>query len=185
MRPANAKPTDLLAGESLAADAELTLFQKILLATDGTVTELLALHAGRPIHARKLLQEIAPGAAAPVLEALAATPDTPILHRTILLCAEDEAACLHADSYFIIGGFSEAIQRDLNETDLPIGLLWRRERLEMHREIIDRRRERDPGTAALLQVAADAWLLSRTYLVFHGRRPLGMITEKFAAGALR
>ena len=165
----------------LAIEPTLTLFQKVLLSTDGTVTELVSLYAGRPIRARKISQSIGYAAAPAPLQTDA---DARILHRTIVLEDDTGAPYLYADSYFIVDRFSEAIQRDLVETDLPIGLLWRRERLEMYREMIDHRREQCAVVAALLQVDAMAALLSRSYVIVHGGQPLGVITEKFAADVL-
>ena len=169
------------------ADAPLTerdcsLFQKVLLSTDGTVTELLSLYCGRPIRARKIAQSLAAGAAPAVL---AAAPHERILHRTIVLGSGIGDELLFADSCFVFDRFSAAIQHDLLQSELPIGLLWRRERLEMHREIVDRRSETCAAVASLLGVACDATLYCRTYVIFHHQRPLGVITEKFCATALR
>lgn len=161
---------------------DCSLFQKVLLSTDGTVTELLSLYCGRPIRARKIAQSLATGAA-PV--ALAAAPHERVLHRTIVLGSGVGDELLFADSCFVFDRFSAAIQRDLMQSELPIGLLWRRERLEMHREIVDRRSETCAAVANLLGAANDAILYCRTYVIFHQHRPLGVITEKFCATALR
>lgn len=161
----------------MATDPGLTLFQKILLCTDGTVTELLSLYCGEPIVARKLGEtfETAMHGGAPVR----------VLHRTVLLCSAADEPVLYARSHFMFDRFPAAIQRDLLETTLPIGLLWRRERLEMHREIVERKRETDPSVAALLGVAEQAELLCRTYRIIHQGETLGTITEKFAASVVR
>lgn len=163
-------------GDTLASDPGLTLFQKIMLTTDGTVTELLSLYCGEPIVARKLGETLE-------TTAHAGNP-VRVLHRTVLLCTAAGEPCLYAQSHFMFDRFPAAIQRDLLETTTPIGLLWRRERLEMHREIIERKRETDPTVAALLGVPADADLLCRTYRIVHGGETLGTITEKFAASVV-
>ena len=173
--------SEVWSAAALAIEPTLTLFQKVLLTTDGTVTELVSLYAGKPIRARKISQSIGYTTAPALLQADAAAR---ILHRTIVLEDETGAPYLYADSYFIVDRFSEAIQRDLVETDLPIGLLWRRERLEMYREIIERCRERCPVVARVLLVDASADLLARTYVVYHGGQPLGTVTEKFVASIL-
>lgn len=168
---------------ALCAAVPLSLFQKILLCTDGTVTELLELYCGAPIAAHKLGQSFVATDTAPV--ALAAAPEVRVLQRTVLLGPAHTAPCLYAQSHFIFDRFSPAIQSDLLHTELPIGLLWRREQLEMHREIIAYACEPDAQIAALLQVALSTPLLSRSYRILSGAQVLGVITEKFASTALR
>ncbi len=148
-----------------------------MLTTDGTVTELLSLYCGEPIVARKLGEAFD--------SAAHGGQQVRVLHRTVLLCTAAGEPCLYAQSHFMFDRFPEAIQRDLLGTTMPIGLLWRRERLEMHREIIERKRETDPAVAALLGVAAQADLLCRTYRIVHHGETLGTITEKFAASVVR
>ena len=177
-----ARPMRVYTADALLTAPALSLFQKVLLSTDGTVTDLLSLYCGRPIRARKLAQSLA-AVDAPAL--LAAAPHERILHRTIVLGSGDGSELLFADSCFVFDRFSPAIQRDLLQTELPIGLLWRRERLEMHREIILRQSETCAAVARLLGVADDAALLSRTYVIFHQHCPLGVITEKICATTLR
>lgn len=148
-----------------------------MLTTDGTVTELLSLYCGEPIVARKLGESFD--------TASHGGRHVRVLHRTVLLCTAAGEPCLHAQSHFMFDRFPASIQRDLVETTMPIGLLWRRERLEMHREIIERKRETDPAVAALLGVSAENDLLCRTYRIVHQCETLGTITEKFAASVVR
>lgn len=148
-----------------------------MLTTDGTVTELLSLYCGEAIVARKLGE---------TLESTAhAGASVRVLHRTVLLCTSAGDPCLYAHSHFMFDRFPVSIQRDLLETTMPIGLLWRRERLEMHREIVERKREIAPEVAILLNVRPDAELLSRTYRIVHQGETLGTITEKFAADVVQ
>lgn len=165
---------------ALASEPSLTLFQKLLLSTDGTVTELLALYSGKPIQAHKLAQCMRAGPLAGLLCADGAR----ILDRSVLLGSADGGIYLHARSYFVFDRFSAAIRRDLIDTEQPIGLMWRAERLEMYREIIDRRRQCSAPIAALLGVAPELPLLSRTYRIVHAGCDLGIITETFAGTVL-
>ena len=165
---------------ALASEQSLTLFQKLLLCTDGTVTELLALYCGKPIQAKKLSQFMRVGP----LAGLGCVDGARVLERSVLLGSADGGVYLHARSYFVFDRFSTAIQRDLIDTEQPIGLMWRAERLEMYREITDRRRQCNPAIAALLGVAPELPLLSRTYRIIHGGFDLGIITETFAGTVL-
>lgn len=163
-------------------DSSHTLFQKILLATDGTVTELLSLYSGQPVSARKLAQSISE---APSPAALQAGIEVPLLLRTVLLESADGRPLLHADSCFSLDAMPASIRRDLLQTDLPIGLLWRRERLEMFREILGCQRGIAPATAAMLQVSPDALLLRRNYRLIHHGQTMGWIEETFASATLK
>lgn len=164
----------------IPADPDLSLFQKILLATDGTVTELLSLYCGKPVTARKQDQPASAVLDNARMQEIAA----PRLVRTVLLEDSHGHPLLHASSCFALGLMPESIRRDLEQTDLPIGLLWRRERLEMYREIQECRRGTAPLIARLLDVAPDAPLLGRTYCLFYQKQVMGLITETFATSVL-
>lgn len=119
-----------------ASEANLTLFQRIMLRANGTVTELLALYTGRPVQVCKIQQEFCGKAPADLRGPFGLTG----LHRTVLLQTDAAAPLLHATSYFAAYARSATIRRDVSEFYLPIGILWRREGVEMFREIVACRR---------------------------------------------
>jgi chorismate-pyruvate lyase len=157
----------------------LSLLQRILLCTDGTVTDLISLYAGEEIHVHKVHQDISVRQPAAVL-----CSDGPVqvLNRQILLRGR-ERNFLYADSQFIFVRFSPDMQQQLLHTDQPIGLLWKQERLETYREIIDKALVQRPYIAHYFGLPEDAWFVSRTYLIHHGGRPLGAITEQWPTSA--
>ena len=154
---------------------DLGLLQRILLSTDGTVTDLIALYAGEEIVVHKLRQDIEVSQPPAILNCEVRVQ---MLHRQILLRGR-ERTFLHADSQFIFVRFSPDMQQQLLQTDQPIGLLWKQERLETYREIIEKSVVRCPHLAHYFGLPEDAWFVSRTYLIFHGGRPLGVITEQW------
>ncbi|MEK8052557.1 chorismate pyruvate-lyase family protein [Ideonella sp. DXS22W] len=188
-----------LTRDEVARHPDLSLFQKVLLLTDGSVTEMLSVyHGGRPISARKLgqwLHEDAPPAvllAAPGTDATAATPalqaPNPWLERRIVLeVGPPDAAqpLVHAASAFRLDGLSAVTRHGLLHTDTPIGALWLAERCEMHREIIDWRLHTDAAVAERLGLPAGAPLASRQYRLWQGGRAMGWIQEQFALTAFR
>jgi chorismate-pyruvate lyase len=153
----------------------LSLMQRILLSTDGTVTDLIALYAGEEIHVKKVRQELQLREPPTML---ACPGPVPVLRRQILLRGR-ERCYLHAESQLIFQRFSLSIQRQLLETDLPIGLLWKQERLETFREIIDQAVVQCSDIAPHFALPGDAGFVSRTYVIHHGGAPLGAITEKW------
>jgi chorismate-pyruvate lyase len=159
----------------------LSLFQKVLLATDGTVTDLIALYAGEPIGVRKLTQSIRDEHAPAELQCAGPTR---LLSRTILLTGATRTY-LYAESQFVLERLSTSIHQQMLDTDRPIGLLWKEERLESYREIVRQAVEPCEAIAHHFDVTASAPFVTRTYLIHHGGKPLGMITEKWPLSHFR
>lgn len=159
----------------------LSLFQRVLLATDGTVTDLIAIYAGEPIRVRKLEQSVLE-ADAPA--ALKCSGPVRLLSRKILL-RDASRIWLHADSTFVIDRLSPSIQEQMLNSDRPVGLLWKEERLETFREIVGHTVEPCAAVAHYFDLPLSAPIVSRTYLIHHAGRPLGMITEKWPLSYFR
>src|SRR5512134_1740681 len=100
----------------MTSEQELSLFQKVLLATDGTVTDLIALYAGEPIRVRKLAQSIR-DEQAPV--ELQCTGPTRTMSRSILLTGATRTY-LYAESQFVLERLSKSIRQQMLDTDRPI-----------------------------------------------------------------
>lgn len=167
--------------EPNSSDNSLSLFQKILLSTDGTVTDLVALYTGETIRVKKVEQSVAT-AMAPLL--LGCAGPVKLLTRKILLSGANKNY-LYAESLFVFERFSPAIQEQLLNSDRPIGLLWRDARLETYREVVDQRIEPCAAIAEHFDLPATARFVSRTYLIYHQGKPLGSITEKWPLSYFR
>ena len=167
--------TDTIDINTLLQDASLSLFQKVLLTTDGTVTQLLEIYSGSPIKVKKLTQTIITDIEDTWLQ-LKNTDR--LLKRSILLCSR-ETNLLYAESYFVIDRLPKSMHQQLLETDQPIGLLWRAERMETYREISGYTRRSEPDLSHHFNVGNDVEFHGRTYHIYHQQQPLGMITEKF------
>jgi chorismate-pyruvate lyase len=159
---------------SVMDDTSLSSMQKALLVTDGTVTQLLEVFAREEIRVKKLGQSQVQGG--PAL--LAAGDDEPVISRRILLCG-DRRAYLHATSWLVPARMPREMQAALTLTDAPIGQLWKAARLETFREIVDFRPESNPEISGML--GSTAGLLSRSYLVNTGGRPMALVVERFPA----
>jgi chorismate-pyruvate lyase len=159
---------------SILEDASLSLLQKALLVTDGTLTQLLEVFTGETIRVRKLGQSVGQGG--PALLAVGA--DEPVISRRILLCG-DRRAYLHAESWLVPARMPADLRDSMQATDTPIGQLWKAARLETFREIVDFRRETSPEISGLL--GSGAGILARSYLVNTAGRPMSLIVERFPA----
>lgn len=173
--------TRLLSRHAIVNERSLSLFQKILLTTDGTVTDLLALYTGEMIRVKKLEQSVTrDGAPA----ALKVPPETPLLKRKVLLSGRTRHY-LYADSFFVLEQLSHSTQHKLLNSDHPIGTLWKEERVEMYRELIQCKLAPCDTISRLFGLRPQVSILSRTCLIFHNRKPLGIITESFPSTYFR
>lgn len=161
--------------ELLLEDSNLSLFQKTLLVTDGTVTDLLRLYTQKEITVEKINQEMALSGKE---ESKLCEYETPILKREILLGNKNENY-VYANSIFIFENMSRESQYALLETDRPIGLLWKKERVDTFRDIIEIRTELCDDLASFFDVKQGTVFLARTYIIYNNLKTLGMITEKF------
>ena len=156
----------------IADDESLSIPQKVLLTTDGTVTQLLEIYTGEKIRVQKLEHTLVKGAP----PSLGVSTAEPVLSRRILLAGATRPY-MYARSWLVPSRMPKGMQETILQTDTPIGQLWKAARLETFREIIDFRREQDSEVAALFGI--DGSLLSRTYLISAGGAPMGLIVEKF------
>lgn len=162
--------------KSIIQNKSLNLFQKILLTTDGTVTNLVSLYTGESIKVRKVAQDFVLSGQE---EILLCPPGTPVLKRNILLCGETKNY-IYAESIFVFERLSRSTQYKLLETDQPIGLLWKEEKLDSYRQIMEYKFETCGSLAEYFDgTVPETPLLSRTYLVYHRNEILGIISEKF------
>lgn len=165
----------------MPSDPALSLFQKILLATDGTVTDLIALYTGETIRVQKLEQSVREMQAPAEFACPAATR---LLIRKILLSGTSKNY-LFASSMFVLERFPPAIQSQLLDTDKPIGLIWKEARLETYREIVEQTIEPCAEIAMHFDVPLSAPFIARTYFIHHAGKPLGAITEKWPSSHFR
>jgi chorismate-pyruvate lyase len=154
------------------------LLQRLLLATDGTVTQFLATSTGEPIEAVQLSQRVR------VLDGkrmdLQLGTGQCVLDRRVLLRgAASGRNFLHGESVIALGRVPRAVRTGLLRGDTPIGLLLRQDRTETFREILWSVKVVHPGIAAYFLLAEGTPLLSRRYRVWIDHRPAMLITETF------
>ena len=91
----------------------------------------------------------------------------------------EPAGAWYSRTGYIWQFLSETIQHQLLETDKPIGLLWKEERLDTFREIIEIRIELCDELSAYFGKQPGNKYLSRSYMVYNKKKILGIVTEKF------
>ena len=169
----------------IAVDSQpLSPFQRILLATDGTVTEILEAHAGEAIQIVKLCQKCTESkVAVPSLDVRA---QAPILIRKVILHGKSSNRnYIYAESVVVLDRLDDRIRYGLTETQKPVGQLMLEARLETFREILSCCYEPAEEIGTYFDIARVDTLISRTYRIFANRQPFLLITEKFPATAFR
>jgi chorismate-pyruvate lyase len=159
---------------------QMSSFQRILLTTDGTVTEILEAYLWEAIQIVKLYQDtLQTETAIPYLEVAA---DTPVLVRKVLLRGKlSHKNYIYAESITLPERLDPKLKEGLLTTGKPIGRLMLETRTETFREILSCKQEDMGDIAQYYDLPVDAKLISRTYRIFAGGHPIMLITEKFPA----
>ena len=164
--------------------SDLSTFQRILLTTDGTVTDMLEAYFFEQIQLVKLSEELI------TLDKNIPQMDLPsgieVLDRKILLQGKiSRKNYIYAESYLALDRLEERFRQELLQTKTPIGKIWLAQRVETFKEIIDTGKETANGLSEYFNIEATENLLFRTYCVSsHGKQTI-MITEKFPESYFR
>ena len=162
--------------ESLLRNKEINFFDldicaRLLLVTDGTVTELLEALVREPIILGYRHQSI---------QKNDNLTESNCLNRTITLQGElSETHWIYAKSRVFLEHLSRRAQSMLIDESVPIGKILNIESSDNHRQIIDCGFETDIYAAEQLKLAPDNRFLFREYEVISNSRVLMTIKEWF------
>ena len=158
----------------------LSPVQKILLGTDGSVTQLLEAITGTTVSVRTKVQEVIPADMA-VAGSLGVPEGDPVNHRIVELRAGGtDEVLIYAISYAPVGRLPQEFKDDLMKADIPIGRIIQHHHIEARREILGARVT--PATEVqrgVFSLCRNEPLLSRQYRIVHGGEPLIHIEEQF------
>ncbi len=156
----------------------LGLFQKILLATDGTLTQILEIYMSESIRIVKLSEELKPSAAGiPIMKV---EPGRDVMERKVALQGVTSGKnCLYAESIISPHCLGKKFRDGLIKSNIPMGKLWQFCKTETFKEVVATFCQPAGYIADYFKVERDCSLLCRTYLVYSNRKPIMMITEKF------
>jgi len=158
--------------------AKLSVFQRIILTTDGTLTEILEAYLSEKIRLVKLSETIESMTQDNLL--LDICNGQEVIERKILLQGKiSRNNWIYAESILVPDRLDEKLKNGLLVSQEPMGRLWLEHRLETFKEIVDSAREPAEDLADYFKIERSDKLLSRTYRVFSGQRPIILITEKF------
>jgi chorismate-pyruvate lyase len=160
--------------------SKLSTFQRIILTTNGTLTEILEAYLFEKIGIVKLSEGL-----------VSITQDIPLLQvkrgsevieRKILLQGKiSRKNFIYAESILVTDRLEAKFKNELLHSNIPLGRLWLEYKLETFKEIVDTAAETAAELAAYFPIQPEDKILSRTYRLFSQRQPIMSITEKFPA----
>lgn len=156
----------------------LSPLQRILLTTDGTLTEILEAYLLEKIQLVKLSEELVK--ITEYIPALDLDIGTQVIERKILLRGKISLNnFIYAESIIVPERLEPSWKSRLIESQEPMGRLWLEHKLETFKEIIDSAIEIAEDLSNYFNIEREDKILSRTYRVFSNKKPIIMITEKF------
>ncbi|WP_052262203.1 chorismate--pyruvate lyase family protein [Pseudoalteromonas luteoviolacea] len=150
----------------------LSYLQKIILGTDGTVTQLLENIVGEKIVVDKLLEAD-----------IAVLPHEEEMHcqrRVITLNGgKTGLPYLYADSLVYHGNMNVNFSRALTQTRIPIGKAWEKFQIETYKTLLSWGFEYANELSQHFAIEPHDLVVYRTYLVYSQGKKIFRITEKF------
>ncbi|MDD1703456.1 MAG: chorismate pyruvate-lyase family protein [Methanoregula sp.] len=157
----------------------LSPVQKILLGTNGSVTQLLESYTGHPVSVRTREQEVVK-ADTLAAERLNIAPGDEVNHRIVELCdASTGEVLVYAKSQTPLSRLAPEFRDDLMKADIPIGRIIERHHIESRREILAARVTSAKDAGGIFPVCRNEPLLMRQYQIIHSGEPLIFIEEQF------
>ncbi|MEN6328712.1 MAG: chorismate lyase [Methanobacteriaceae archaeon] len=158
----------------------LSSAQKILLATDGSVTTILDVLKGH-VRIRTLVQEFRE-ADEEMAHLLNVNEGESVNFRVVVI--ERDEPLIHAVSLIPVERLNNDFKEDLIRADIPIGRILKKHQIESRREIKSVAVEE--SSPEMMEIFHDeAPVLSRTYNIIHKDQVLVWIKETFPSSLFR
>lgn len=158
--------------------AHLSSFQRIILTTDGTLTEILEAYLLEAIKVVKLSERFV--VLSDAIASLDLNAGDEVIERKILLQGKtSKRNWIYAESMIVPDRLDERFRERLLKSQESIGRLWLEYRIETFKEIIDSNEQLAEDLSDYFNIPHKEKLFSRTYRVFSNRQPIMTITEKF------
>ena len=161
---------------------KLSSAQKILLATDGSVTTILDVLKGH-INVKTLVQEFKEASDAQARDLNIRKGDT-VNYRTVVMSHRTEEPLIHAISLTPVDKLTNNFKEDLLKADIPIGRILRKYNIESRREVTHIGFE-EPDEEIRSIFKTDSTMLTRVYNIIYQDEILIQIKETFPYSLFR
>ena len=165
--------------KEITQEIDLTPFLRACLLTDGSLTILLEAFTGNEIKISGLKQKTI-SSNEKLSKELKINSGEKLNEREVILSAEQKPL-VYARSYAVISRLSNDAKNDILNTDIPIGKILKKHKVEMHREIREIRIKSDEKIAKILNLnnKNNDKILWRSYVIIQNNVPLMKIEEYF------
>jgi len=156
----------------------LELLQRVLLVTDGTITDTIEVAFGEPITLMKVSCEllITPSD----IDALDVTAGCSLMDRKIQLLGRTTCRVYaYAETLLVIDRLPDELRRQLLLSNTALGRLWSEYRIEGRKELLSVTRVPVGSVRYPFTPGQHADLLKRTYRMISAGKPVSLITEYF------
>jgi chorismate-pyruvate lyase len=156
----------------------LDLVQRVMLASDGTLTDVLEAAFSEPIEVARLSMQVCEAKSACMM----VDPDhwQPTIERKVVLKgATSGTTYVYAESWIAINRLPEPLGSTLYTSGAPIGRQWADCKLETRKELVAANKVRKSRASAYIQTDPDVEWLERAYRLFAGHQPIMLIKECF------
>jgi len=176
--PYNESAIDILEKLEGVEAHSLKPLQRVLLITDGTLTEILEAFFLERIRLIKISQQTISATVAHMQ--LAPNPEEVLLERKIILQGmKSNRNYVYAESVIAIERFDPPFRDKLLNSDISLGRLWVEHKLETHKELLEVRCQPANNLSQYFECKDPSLLLARTYCVFSAAKPVMVISEYF------
>jgi chorismate-pyruvate lyase len=164
--------------------SELSALQRILLTTDGTLTDILEACFLEEMQVVKLSEELV--SLTQDIPSMQLNKGTEVISKKILLRGRiSRKNFIYAESIIVPERLDEKFRDELLQTKTPLSKFWLEQRTETFKEILDSGKEPANGLSIYFNLESEENMLFRTYNVFSNRQSIMMITEKFPESYFR
>lgn len=160
----------------------LSSAQKILLATDGSITTILDVLKG-PIEVKTLIQEFQESDDESARD-LGIKKGDIINYRAVIMSHKSEEPLIHAISLAPVKKLDNNFKEDLLRADIPIGRILKKYNIESRREVIHIGAEK-PDKQLKKIFNTDSIMLTRSYNIIYRDEVLIRIKETFPYSLFR
>ncbi len=157
---------------------KLSLLQKILLTTDGSITRVFEALTGEKVEVSTEEQRVI-AANEKIAELLGINLGEDVNYRVVNL-QNSQGVLAHATSYAPLKRVEKTFRDEIMKADVPIGKIMAELKIEARREITGCSVIRaDEKLAGMFKVPENSFLLKRNYNIIHKNEVLLNITEIF------
>lgn len=157
-----------------------SFLQRLLLITDGSVSDIIQTYSGEKVSAVKLQQKLVISGSR--FSKLRLEREYQLLNRSIIFQGEEtKASYLYADAQIVLERLNADIRDELVFGCQSISKLLNNYKIATYREILDCGVELAGSLAQYFEIQPYAEIIYRTYLILIDGLPIIQITEKFPA----